>query len=211
MGTSFETNDIDANVPYTIALPNISESYRLISDTGAIDYSILYQGHYLSALSEQSGTVTFSSDGKVLLETNEMGANYLSLTANDGYCTLPWNTVEILGNDTQELSAEWTDNGVLVTSDNLENVTVVGSNDDDTQEMTFSTDEDSVLVSESDNDLVVLVDTDDDGIYETDVNERKNMFIHMEHRNSLGPRIIQPVPQYLPVKWEMMSRKLNAK
>ena len=171
LGTSFETNDIDANVPYTIALPNISESYRLISDTEAIDYSILYKEHYLSALSEQSGTVTFSPDGKVVLETNEVGANYLSLTANDGYCTLPWNTVEILGNDTQELSAEWTDDGVLVTGDNLENVTIVGSNDDDMQEKTFSTDEDKVLISESNNELTVLIDTNNDGIYDTDVND----------------------------------------
>ena len=137
-----------------------------------LDMSILYPDYYLSIEANAYDQLKLEHDGAI--SAIVLGEAYdISVTADDEQCTLPWYTVEILGSNTQEISAEWADNGVLVTGDNLENVTVIGSNDDDTQEMTFSTDEDSVLISESDNDLEILVDTDNDGVYETDVNEKE--------------------------------------
>ena len=132
----------------------------------------LYNDNYLTTIiGNASGSIDFRANGSATVKTSESTKCYIGLTANNGYYTIPWYTIEILNNDTQEISAEWTDDGVLVTSDNLNNVTVVGTNDDNIQKITFSTDEDSVLISESKDDMIVLVDTNNDGVYDKDVKE----------------------------------------
>ena len=177
------------DVGYNVAsqeIPNLNVLFKELSDytitpfeEEGLDISILYPDYYMSATADSYKQLEMKYDGGI--SASGLGGEFdIAITADDERCTLPWYTIELTGEYAEELSAEWTDNGVLVTGDNLENVTVVGSNDDDTQEMTFSTDEDSVLVSESDNDLVVLIDTDDDGIYETDVNEKE------EHVHAYG-------------------------
>ena len=183
INVSIATNiTLNGNIGPTTAsacLPE-SEYYTVKSYEDNMQFQLNRGGYLTRMFVDAPGSITFLDKGGASMVSDTAAEYCISLTANEGYYTLPWYTIEVTGSDTKEISAEWTDNGVLVTSDNLENVTVVGSNDDDTQEMTFSTDEDSVLVSESDNDLVVLVDTDDDGIYETDVNEKE------EHVHTYG-------------------------
>lgn len=132
----------------------------------------MYSGDYLIAVeASSSGNIDFFKSGGAELHASDPTQYSIRITANEGYYSLPWYQFEIMGENASEISAEWADEGILITGDNLENVTVIGSNDDNTQEMAFSTEEDSVLISESDNELTVLIDTDNDGVYDTDVNE----------------------------------------
>ena len=169
------TNNVDAETSQNTATVYLPESkYYIINSQEDELMFQLYKDNFLTSMFvDSSGTITFQADGDVSMAANESTEYGISLTANDGYYSLPWYTIEVTGNNAKEISAQWKDNGILVTGDNLENITVIGTNDDDEQEMTFSTDEDSVLISESDNNLIVLVDIDNDGVYETDVNEKE--------------------------------------
>ena len=168
--------DVGYNVE-TQEIPNLNILFKELSDytitpseDEELNASILYPDYYMSAAADSYKQLEMKYSG--LISASGLSGQFsIVITANDEQCTLPWYTIEILGNDTQEISAEWTDAGVLVAGDNLENVTIVGSNDDDTQEKTFSTDEDRVLISESNNELTFLIDTNNDGIYDTDVND----------------------------------------
>ena len=173
IGTALADNN-GTSFPYKIALPNVDGTYTITSDTESVDFSMMYQDYYLSSASNKTGSVYFTPEGKVSLKTDEIGNSFISLTANDGYYTLPWSTVEISGNDIQEISAEWIEDGVLITSDNFENVTVIGKHDDEVKEISFSTNQDKVLIAEEDNTLIALIDTDNDGIYDTDINDMED-------------------------------------
>ena len=187
----FTVSDVAGEVPIFVSIaPNVtttgeympttgtaflpqSDFYRIESDDSYMSFS-MKSDHYLTNIqSGTSGIINLYSDGSIYALMDESDSCSVRLTANDGYHTLSWYTVQVSGLDMKEISAEWTDDGVLLNGDNLENITVIGTNDDDEQEMTFSTDEDSVLISESDNNLIILVDTDNDGVYETDVNEKE--------------------------------------
>lgn len=165
-------NGKEASTTATAYLPQ-SDYYRISSAEDGMAYQLNSANYLTSIFMESSGNIMFRNNGSVKYWADDSTKYSISLTANDGYCKLPWYMVQISGDNAYELSAEWTNDGVLVTGDNLENVTIIGSNDDDTQEMTFSTDEDSVLISESDNELIALLDTDDDGVYDTDINEKE--------------------------------------
>ena len=169
------TNNVDTEASQNTATVYLPESkYYIINSQEDELMFQLYKDNFLTSMFvDSSGTITFQADGNVSMAANESTKYGISLTANDGYYSLPWYTIEVTGNNAKEISAQWKDNGILVTGDNLENVTVIGANDVDTQELTFSTDEDSVLISESDNKLIALLDTDDDGVYDTDVNEKE--------------------------------------
>lgn len=91
----------------------------------------------------------------------------LEMVFNEGNYTGSWYDFIVSGTaDTASLQK--TEEGYVLTSDNLQNITVTAKNDDVQANLTFSTDADSVLLQEVDeNTIAAKIDTDGDGVYET--------------------------------------------
>jgi hypothetical protein len=75
----------------------------------------------------------------------------------------------VAGEDCKQISADMTDEGIVVSGDNLKDITIIGKKDEQTQEVTVSTDKSDVLISSDNGDISVKQDSDGDGKYETDI------------------------------------------
>ena len=155
----------------TAFLPN-SDEYTVTSDEEEL-FFYLNTGNYLTmAATTSSGSITFQDDGGATVSTEEEAAAYISITANDGYTDLDWYRFEVVAEETTDLSAELTDDGILITGEVLSDVIINGISDDEDECITaeFSTEEDSALVTTDEEDeLLVLIDDDGDGTCETPI------------------------------------------
>lgn len=137
----------------------------------------MHFGDSFMTVSTQSGAKAVFEDKKSIVLSNYSGDEYeATLTLNDEFVTLPWYTIKVNGKDSKELKLEMTDEGVLVTGDNLKNVTVTGKNSSGSIETNINTDNNVVLLRASkDNErLIAYIDTDNDGRFETPLNENKD-------------------------------------
>lgn len=159
------------NIPSnaTVILPDTNSEYTVTTEDRATGFSLDY-GNYLETVSLGShGSITFKPNGSLTIQTADATDYGLSVTANEGYTPLPWHTISVTGSGVTELSTESVAEGVVLHSDNLNDVTVYGTDDNETKELEFSTQEDSVLITEKSDELVILADNDNDGTYETPV------------------------------------------
>ncbi len=138
----------------------------------------LYNGNFLLHSSAvEPYTVTFLPEGGVALQAGEGACDYsLALTADDSPLLCP--TIQISGENAAEVQAEMTEDGVLLSADNLENLTINGSEPLDMDmenllELELDTVPTKVLITNNaaETALVVMVDLDGDGIFETPLNE----------------------------------------
>lgn len=153
----------------TFAVLPEAKEYTIKSSEDGMPYELQNENYLTVAASKKSGTIKLQADGGAKIDTQEAGDYYISMTANDGYHELPWSTVEISGKDGKQISADMTDEGIIVSSDNLKDMTITGENDDQTQEVTVSTDKSDVLICSDNGDISVKQDSDGDGKYETDI------------------------------------------
>ena len=158
----------------TAILPD-SNRYIVESDEDNLVFQ-LNSGNYLTTVrANASGSIDFQADGSVMLNTNEPTEYDIDLTANEGYYTLPWYTIEITGSNATTVSAMLVEGGVLVSGDNLSDVTICGTNDEETKELNFTTDEKSVLITELNNEFIIAPvenhDSGDNGITPVDAAE----------------------------------------
>ncbi len=86
---------------------------------------------------------------------------------NEGFYTGSWYDFIVSG-VANTASLQKMEEGYLLTSDNLENITVTAKNNDVQTNLTFSANTSSVLLCEADETTIAArIDTDRDGIYET--------------------------------------------
>ncbi len=180
---SFDNNGDFNSVKY-VGVPDISASdsgyYNInlnkdacysykIDNEDNIYASIIYNDFYEKAESKSAKGISFYNDGKISLNGNT--ADYeLTLTANNGYTSLPWYTVKVNGtNSANNPSLSIVENGYLFEGEELSNIIVTANNDTETKELTFDSDKTSVLITNEEDDLVVKEDTDGDGNYETPI------------------------------------------
>lgn len=71
------------------------------------------------------------------------------------------------------LKMEMTEEGILITGDNLEELTVIGNNSEEKVELNINTEQNKVLIKANNakNKLVAYIDSDNDGTYETAIGE----------------------------------------
>lgn len=168
METNITQDGTSEECSASAVLPEATE-YTIESSEDGMSYQLENENYLTVAASEKSGTMKIQADGSAKIDTQEAGNYYISMTANDGYHELPWSTVEISGKDGKQISADMTDEGIVVSGDNLKDMTITGENDDQTQEVTVSTDKSDVLISSDNGDISVKQDSDGDGKYETDI------------------------------------------
>lgn len=166
--TNVTADGTTGEVSASAVLPEAKE-YTIKSSEDGMPYELQNENYLTVAASKKSGTIKLQADGGAKIDTQEAGDYYISMTANDGYHELPWSTVEISGKDGKQISADMTDEGIIVSGDNLKDMTITGENDDQTQEVTVSTDKSDVLISSDNGDISVKQDSDGDGKYETDI------------------------------------------
>ncbi len=162
----------------TVILPNTNESYAIETSEDSINFSVAYENYFEAANVSSTGSVTFNPNGNITIEAEENTDFYVNITVDDENYALPWYTLEITGSNSSNISTELVDDGVILASNNLVNITIYGSNDQETRKLIFSTDEESVLVSEQENELTIWVDTDGDGEYETPLDETSGIPTH---------------------------------
>ncbi|MCC8067736.1 MAG: Ig-like domain-containing protein, partial [Clostridiales bacterium] len=155
----------------TVSLSGLDEAYTVRTDS-ADSFSMLYENVGLSACCAADGsTIRFDPAGTVSAVMDSAGSCMVSITANEGYSSLEYPTIEISGENVSSLSAQLTDDGnILIEGDDLSEVTINGDmlDGEEAEEMAVSSDEDTLLLCQDENDnLTVCEDTDGDGNYET--------------------------------------------
>ena len=94
----------------------------------------------------------------------------ITMVTDDSECVTDWYALGVSGNGADNLTFAKQNNGYLLSSNNLKNVTVVAKNNTVDISKTFSTTYDSVFIYEIDENTIGLkVDTDGNGTYETEL------------------------------------------
>lgn len=122
----------------------------------------VYAGNASQTVTDPSGYAAFSgTDTDYTLE----------LVRNEGCYVTDWYDIAVSGHG-DSATLRMTEDGYILTADNLENVTISGKNDSNTQTLTVSTNMQSVLIYETEYGLLAAaVDTDGDGSYEQKIAE----------------------------------------
>ena len=172
---SSETVEGVSNNTITYYLQDDNENEYQIDnkfENSNIDYVGVF-GDILTAVKcSAASTTIIDPNGKVDFTGNNSDYE-LQITSNDGIPTSYWHTIVTNGKNANKGSLEITDKGVLLKSDNLEDVTVTAKNDNTEKTITFSTDKESVMMFEQNNAIVAYVDMDNNGTYETPLDSKK--------------------------------------
>lgn len=176
-----ESTGVESNISTLhVVLPDENDNYTLSTLSGkaeALDFYISDEDLFLSVEAAAAKGSAFSTDSEITLLDN-IGSYELKI-ADDNIDEGKYNTYIVSGDNAGDVSIKLTGEGVLISGDDLTNMTVTGSDTVNEAKIDFSTNDDSVLVvaDEDNSKLVVLVDTNDDGIYETnlaDVNVKRD-------------------------------------
>lgn len=170
-----ETVEGDTNQNSTITLPEGNEeSYTIAPKNNVLDSSINYTNYMFGVYAEAANNAKYNPNGSVEVSINDSDYT-LEATFNDGYGDLPWFTLSANGSNANEASLSIEDHGMILSSDNLNDISITANNVYDTVSLTFSTDKTSVLLDDIDEDtLGVYIDTDNNGTYETIIADSDN-------------------------------------
>ena len=160
-----------------IILPDENDDYTLSTLSGKaedLDFYIKDEDLFMSVDADTAAGSEFSIQRAISLLGNESG--YEIKIADDDIAEGEFNTFTVSGENTGDTTVELTEDGVLITGDDLSDITMSGSDGDVEAEVTFDTDRDSVLVvpNEDNSELVVMVDNDNDDVYETVISKSDN-------------------------------------
>ncbi len=158
---------------YNYTLGDAESGYVLkTAEAEAYDLAMNYEDSLLIADAEAGSQAVFHPSGYLEI-AGENTAYTFEMVWNEGHYTGSWYDFSVSGNaDTANLRK--TADGYILTSDNLQEITVTAKNDDAQETLRFSADADSVLLCERDDSaLTAMIDTDGDGIYETEVPEER--------------------------------------
>lgn len=151
-----------------VVLPDENDAYTVSTLSGEaeeLDFHISDEDLFLSVEAAAATGAAFSLDRTLALHGNTGG--YELKIADDTAPEGEFNTYTFSGANAGNLSIASAEEGILVTGNDLTNVSVSGTDDESTSELTFSSDEGGVLVENEEDILVVYEDSNHDGIYET--------------------------------------------
>ncbi|MFR2203730.1 MAG: VWA domain-containing protein [Christensenellaceae bacterium] len=160
-----------------IILPDENDDYTLSTLSGKaedLDFYVKDEDLFMSVDADTAAGSEFSIQRAISLLGNESG--YEIKIADDDIAEGEFNTFTVSGENTGDTTVELTEDGVLITGDDLSDITMSGSDGDVEAEVTFDTDRDSVLVvpNEDNSELIVMVDNDNDDVYETVISKSDN-------------------------------------
>lgn len=151
-------NIYDANAAYKVTQESPVE----------LSLSMDYDNCYLTGSSKAGTSVLFDKTGYVEV-TGESADFSMSMTFDDDYPT-SWFTVSVEGTAASKASLKMANDGYVLTSDNLDDITVNTCNKDVSATASFSATGNSVYIYEINETTVgVKADTDNNGTFETEV------------------------------------------
>ena len=149
----------------TVYLPNSSNGYTVVSKR---PMSLVFRNDdYFTGVSLSStGKVTFMQDGTVSVNADGDTDFYVDTVANESKYSLPWYKTEITGNMVGSFSTKKTENGMILSADNLESISIQVTGDEEIQGTTITSDRPDLLLTQDENGLTILEDSDGDGIFD---------------------------------------------
>ncbi|MBQ5990765.1 MAG: leucine-rich repeat protein [Oscillospiraceae bacterium] len=185
----YNSSAVDENNEISEAYASFAEgenySVEPLNSTEPLDIKLLTKDSYMSVKTTEGGKATFENN-KTLSLSNPSGKEFEAVfTVNDEYMKLPWYTIKLSGENSKDIKIESTEEGYVVTGDNLKNIKLTANNLEEKTELTLNTDTEKVLLkaSKGDKELVVAEgekiadvkeadldvyeDKDNDGTFET--------------------------------------------
>ncbi|MCC8069759.1 MAG: leucine-rich repeat protein, partial [Ruminococcus sp.] len=169
--TSEDTDNPTAKMTLKDSLSGYSYS---LNSPDEMDLNMSYENCYLVLNADNSYEVKFAPDG--FIEMNGENSDYsMNMVFNEGYYTLPWSNIQVDGENTDTISMNKTDDGIVISGDNLNDVKVSALNDSVYTKVNFSTGYDETLVCALDDYTIgIKVDADDNGTFETLIAQSKS-------------------------------------
>lgn len=185
---------------FVIAIPksDSGESYTIESDSGKrLDLEIVYDNYYMSAKSGKEGAVKFDSDGVVGINGNASDFE-IQLTANEGYYSTDWHTIQIDGKNGNNPQIAIDDKGYLISGDELKKLKVYAKNGETAEELNIKSVDGTVLLTQEGDNLCAKTDSDSDGTYETTI------------ENGKKTELVSPISNSSSFNWWILAVILGA-
>lgn len=168
---------VEGNTPdtETIFLPEGNETaYTITPEDGMIDSTITFENNMFSVYANDATSAIYDPAGTVSVELSN-SSYMLNAMFNEGYGDLPWFTISAEGKKSNSASLTIATEGMILSSDNLNDTNITANNREDEVTVSFSTDKTSVLLNDIDAEtLGVFIDADGNGTYETLIADSKN-------------------------------------
>ncbi|MGN0613676.1 MAG: dockerin type I repeat-containing protein, partial [Porcipelethomonas sp.] len=148
-----------------------SDSAYKVSQTNANRMSMLinYENCIIESEMASGKSVIFDPAGLAQLE-GEATDYSINMVYNEGHYPTDWYKISVSGTNANNVTLEQVEHGYVLSSDNLEGVTVAAENDSVNAQCSFSTEYKKVFIYEIDERTIgISVDTNDDGVYDTEV------------------------------------------
>lgn len=165
---AFRNDGVDDEVTIAVPKGDVESAFVIESsgETSDLDIGVLYDNFYLNAVSEGQESVTFYPEGNISI-AGESSDFQMEITADEGYYLTDWYKVSVSGDSGSNLRVELTDEGYILSGEDMKGIKIYAENNDSANELKLKTDEDKVYITQKDEKLCVMADEDEDGIYET--------------------------------------------
>ena len=138
-----------------------------IDEPNQMDLNMSYKNCYLTVSADNSSTVKFAPKGYISMEGKNSDYS-MNMIFNEGYYTLPWANIQLDGKNSNNVSMDKVDDGILISGDNLTGVTISAISDLAFTKVSFSTEYDKALAYAIDDYTIgIKVDKDNNGTFET--------------------------------------------
>ncbi len=150
-------------------LYDADSAYKVVQDTPVeLDLSIDYQDCFMTASSKAGTSVIFDNEGFV--EVKGDSSDFTISITNDNDNPTSWFTMSVEGTGASTATLQQKEDGYILSSDSLKDVSVKALNKEVTVTASFSTDYPSVYIYEiNETTIGIKVDTDNNGTYETEL------------------------------------------
>ncbi len=139
-----------------------------LENSDECDLCMVYSNSLCAAEGSSVDQVDFKADGDVAVLGKDT-VYTLSMTFNEGYYTLPWHTITASGKYANQVELQKTEDGIILTGDNLQEVTVTGESDDAAPTLQIKSVSGKVLITNHDDKMDVMEDRDGNGTFETKI------------------------------------------
>ena len=161
-------SDEEAETIDGYTLHDVDSSYILNQSVDAADLKLDCLNYIYKVRGSAVKTAVFDKDHKVRIDGDDTDY-FLSMTVNDEQPT-DWFTLSVEGGGADSVTLEMADQGYVLSSDNLSDVTVKAYNAENNAELTFSTDYQKVLLYEINETTIGLrADLDGNGSFDRDL------------------------------------------
>lgn len=166
IGAYSSLNNADGSHDLCFALPDASDSCTLtLAFPDAVDLSMDYEDSLLGLSADAAVSAAFTLSGSIRME-GEASDYCMDFICNDTAAAF-----RIEGQNAAYAAMQRTDDGYLLSSDALRQISVCMDDGTDTAVLGFSAEGDSVLIKVTEYGMTALTDADGDGTYETSIAE----------------------------------------